>query len=169
MYMLIHIPAQGTNGTRGHLNVVGLLWVFMKIKETKIMKAMTENTMVTGRGKLFWNEKADMKLETTNAMMSEIGRPEYFPPLYLNIITPAQMRLKAIKVPIEIASARMSRVIKNAITAVKIPVMIVPNTGTSLRLVVVWKKVGSNPCKENTSKRISWNNKIIFNDNGVEN
>ena len=93
------------------------------------MKAMAENMMVTGRGRLFWNEKADMKLETTNAIT-----------LHHNIITPAQMRLKAIKVPIEIASARMSRVMKKAITAVKIPVMIVPNTGTSLRLVVVWKK-----------------------------
>ena len=116
------------------------------------MKAMAENMMVTGRGRLFWNEKADMKLETTNAMISEIGTAEYFPPLYLNIITPAQMRLKAIKVPIEIASARMSRVMKKAITAVKIPVMIVPNTGTSLRLVVVWKKRGNNPCKEDTKR-----------------
>ena len=60
-------------------------------------------------------------------------------------MTPAHTKLKAISVPIEIASAKASRVIKNATPAVNIPVIIVPITGTSNLLTVHWKNGNSKP------------------------
>lgn len=81
MYMLIQIPAHGTNGTRGHLKVDGLLWVFMKIRATKRKNAMMEKIIVTGSGKLRWNDSADIKQATTNARIRLTGMKEYLPPL----------------------------------------------------------------------------------------
>lgn len=149
--MLIQIPAHGTSGTRGHLKVDGLLWVFMKIKATNRKNATMEKIMVTGSGKLRWNDSADIKQATTNARIRLTGMKEYLPPLYRSIITPAQIRLKAIKVPMEMASARISSVMKKAIAAVNIPVSTVPTRGMSFHFVVFWKNLGSNPYTHNKS------------------
>ena len=127
------------------MNVDGLLWVFIKIKATKSKKAATEKIIVTGSGKLRWNDSADIKQATTNARIRLTGIKEYLPPLYRSIITPAQIRLKAIKVPMEMASARISSVMKKAIAAVNSPVSIVPTSGMSFHVVVFWKNLGSKP------------------------
>ena len=145
MYMLIQMPAHGTNGTKGHLKVDGLLWALMKIKDTKTQNAIMEKTMVTGSGKPRWNDRAEMKQATTNTRIRLTGMKEYRPPLYRSIITPAHIRLKAIKVPMEMASARISSVMKKAIPAVNIPVSIVPIRGMSFHAVVFWKNFGSSP------------------------
>ena len=52
MYILIAIPRQGIRGTRGHLNVVGVLYVFMKQRAMNKRKATAPNTIGTGRGRL---------------------------------------------------------------------------------------------------------------------
>lgn len=128
----------------------GLLWDFMKIRATKRRNAIMEKIMVTGSGKRRWNDRAEMKQATTKARIRLKGMKEYRPPLYRRIVTPAHIRLKAIRVPMEMASARMSSVMKKAIAAVNIPVSIVPVRGMSFHAVVFWKNFGSSPYRHIT-------------------
>jgi len=73
--------------------------------------------------------------------------------LYRKISTPPQTKLNARSVPMDIASARISKGITNAITAVTPPVIRVPITGISVLFVVHWKKGNSKPCRGNMAWR----------------
>lgn len=112
----------------------------MKQSAINMRKAITPNTMDTGSGTTSECVKniADKKEIAMKAMIREIGM--YLrspgPPIYRNIMTPAHTKLKAINVPMEMASANASNVIKKATPAVNIPVKSVPTTGTSRRFTV---------------------------------
>ena len=57
----------------------------------------------------------------------------------------------------DIASARISKGITNAITAVTPPVIRVPITGISVLFAVHWKKGNSKPCRGN----MAWRERLI--------
>ena len=64
------------------------------------------------------------------------------------IMTPEFTRLNARSVPTDMASDKLSKLIKNAKTAVNIPVIKVPIKGISVFLVVHLKTGKSNPYTE---------------------
>ena len=70
--------------------------------------------------------------------------------VYRMTITPALTRLKASSVPTEMALDRLSRLMKKAKQAVKMPVTSVPIRGISVDLVVHLKKGNSRPYTTHT-------------------
>ncbi len=96
-----------------------------------------------------------MKQVTTNSDISRIAKNGYFLGVeYRMITTPEFTRLNARIVPTDMASDKLSKLMKKAKIEVNIPVINVPINGILVFLVVHLKTGKSNPYKKGGKKMI---------------